>query len=207
MQFLTEWVNTIVVFILLATIITLLLPNSALQKYVKMVVSLMLIVIILNPLFTFLKTDVNAILYSFDSNTYLASNGLENQIDSKKKEIQEKGRAYILEEMAVQLKKQVKDDLQKKYGMELVSVQLQVSKETTEVKSHEDIEQIHVVVKPLKKKEGDSVQTVKEIAIDTEQPLTKEQPQQVSPEVTTFLATKWEVQQEQIFISEERVKR
>nr|WP_239534475.1 stage III sporulation protein AF [Priestia taiwanensis] len=203
----TEWVNTIVVFILLATIITMLLPNSALQKYVKMVISLMLIVIILNPLFKLLKTDVNAILYSFDADTYLASNGLENQLDSKKKEIQEKGRAYILEEMAVRLKKQVKEEMLKKYGVELVSVQLEANEGTTEVKSHEDIQHIRVVVKPLKMKEGDSVQTVKEIVIDTEKPLEKEKQQQVSPEVTTFLATKWEVAEEQILISEERVKR
>jgi stage III sporulation protein AF len=206
-SFLTEWINTIVVFILLATIITMLLPNSGLQKYVKMVVSLMLIVIILQPLFTLLKTDVNAILYSFDSETYLASNGLENQIDSKKKEIQEKERAYILKQMAVQLKNQVKDEMQKKYGMEIVSVHLQVNPETADIKSHEDIKHIEVVVQPSKQKKGDSVQTIQEVVIDTEKPLSTEKTQQVSPEVTTFLATKWEVQQEQILISEERVKR
>ncbi|MDD1369118.1 stage III sporulation protein AF, partial [Bacillus sp. MHSD17] len=41
MQFVTEWIRNIIVFLLLATMLHLILPNSNLQKYVKFVVSLL----------------------------------------------------------------------------------------------------------------------------------------------------------------------
>ncbi|MCY8129840.1 stage III sporulation protein AF, partial [Bacillus spizizenii] len=40
MSFLTEWLTTIVLFILFAIVIDMLLPSSSMQKYAKMVVSL-----------------------------------------------------------------------------------------------------------------------------------------------------------------------
>ncbi|MCY9430773.1 stage III sporulation protein AF, partial [Bacillus spizizenii] len=45
MSFLTEWLTTIVLFILFAIVIDMLLPSSSMQKYAKMVVSLLLIVV------------------------------------------------------------------------------------------------------------------------------------------------------------------
>lgn len=53
MSFLTEWITSIILFILFAIVIDLLLPNSSMQKYAKMVVSLLLIVVMLNPIFAF----------------------------------------------------------------------------------------------------------------------------------------------------------
>ncbi len=40
MDFLKEWVTNIILFILLATVIDMLLPNSSMQKYTKMVTGL-----------------------------------------------------------------------------------------------------------------------------------------------------------------------
>ncbi|MDV2687064.1 stage III sporulation protein AF, partial [Alkalihalophilus lindianensis] len=51
MDFLIEWVTNIILFILLATVIDMLLPNSSMQKYTKMVMGLLLIAIILTPIF------------------------------------------------------------------------------------------------------------------------------------------------------------
>ena len=37
MEFLTEWLTNIILFILMAIVIDMLLPNSSMQKYAKMV--------------------------------------------------------------------------------------------------------------------------------------------------------------------------
>ncbi|MCY8267765.1 stage III sporulation protein AF, partial [Bacillus haynesii] len=42
MEFLTEWLTNIILFILMAIVIDMLLPNSSMQKYAKMVISLLL---------------------------------------------------------------------------------------------------------------------------------------------------------------------
>lgn len=65
MSFLTEWITNIIVFILLAVVIDLLLPNSSMQKYAKMVISLLLIIVIINPIFKIFSADMNDVLNDF----------------------------------------------------------------------------------------------------------------------------------------------
>lgn len=105
MSFLTEWLTSIVLFILFAIVIDMLLPNSSMQKYAKMVVSLLLIVVMLNPIFKLFKTDPEVIFEYLTENGQSQSADIKNHINSEKKEIQATQRAYILEEMAVQLKR------------------------------------------------------------------------------------------------------
>lgn len=77
MSFLTEWLTSIVLFILFAIVIDMLLPNSSMQKYAKMVVSLLLIVVMLNPIFKLFKTDPEVIF------EYLTENGQSQSADIK----------------------------------------------------------------------------------------------------------------------------
>jgi stage III sporulation protein AF len=58
-QWLSEWLKEIILVILLATFVDLLLPNSSMQRYVKVVVSLFILLTILSPLITLLKVDFN----------------------------------------------------------------------------------------------------------------------------------------------------
>lgn len=57
----------------------LILPNSNLQKYVKFVVSLLLVVLILTPLFKLLQTDVNEVIANFNEEKYLAEGSVKIQ--------------------------------------------------------------------------------------------------------------------------------
>ncbi len=131
MQFVTEWIRNIIVFLLLATMLHLLLPNSNLQKYVKFVVSLLLVVLMLTPLFKLLQTDVNEVIANFNSEKYATDHSIKNSIDAKKKEIQALTRAYSLEEMAVKMKKEIGKEFEKKYGMTVSNIEV-VALETKE---------------------------------------------------------------------------
>jgi stage III sporulation protein AF len=59
MSYLTEWITSIILFILLATVVEMLLPNSSMQKYTKLVIGLLLIVVILTPILKLLSTDLD----------------------------------------------------------------------------------------------------------------------------------------------------
>lgn len=50
MQWLSEWLKQLIVIVLLAAFVDLILPNSSMQRYVKMVVSLFLILVLLSPI-------------------------------------------------------------------------------------------------------------------------------------------------------------
>lgn len=54
---LSGWLRDIVLIILLATFVDLLIPNNSLQRYVKVVVSLIILLTILSPVISFLKED------------------------------------------------------------------------------------------------------------------------------------------------------
>ncbi len=85
LQALTTWITNIVLFILLATIINLLLPNSSFQKYTKLVVGLLLMLIIITPVFQIFKVDVNQMLKSLSLSSIRSDHQVENSIENQKK--------------------------------------------------------------------------------------------------------------------------
>ncbi|MBY0096422.1 stage III sporulation protein AF [Mesobacillus maritimus] len=192
MDFLTEWITNIIIFILLATIIDMLLPNSSLQKYVKVVISLLLISIILSPIMKIFSSDFESAIASISNyNSKVDEEKMENLIELQKKEIQASQHAYILEQTAVQLKMDAEEELMEQYGMEIAEIQVE-AEEMDENLSPESLQSITVQIA----KEGDqeeAVAVVKEIKIDTAEPLPSEQNSQNTEEISAFLAEKWNV--------------
>ncbi|PTU28628.1 stage III sporulation protein AF [Bacillus subtilis] len=195
MSFLTEWLTTIVLFILFAIVIDMLLPSSSMQKYAKMVVSLLLIVVMLTPIFKLFKTDPEVIFEYLTKNEQSESTDIKNQINSKKIEIQASQRAYILEEMAVQLKKKAEERFshdEYKVG----SIKLTAGEK---VDSEEDIKTISVYMAPSSEK---TVQTVAPVHIDTDHAyVTKEAAEQKeAKQIQTQLADIWEIGSKKITV-------
>lgn len=56
-QWLSDWLREIILVILLATFVDLLLPNSTMQRYVKVVISLFILLTILSPVISLLKSE------------------------------------------------------------------------------------------------------------------------------------------------------
>ncbi|ARB37669.1 stage III sporulation protein AF [Bacillus subtilis] len=195
MSFLTEWLTTIVLFILFAIVIDMLLPSSSMQKYAKMVVSLLLIVVMLTPIFKLFKTDPEVIFEYLTKNGQSESADIKNQINSKKIEIQASQRAYILEEMAVQLKKKAEE----RFSHDEYKVGRIKLTAGEKVDSEEDIKTISVYMAPSSEK---TVQTVAPVHIDTDHAyVTKEAAEQKeAKQIQTRLADIWEIGSEKITV-------
>ncbi len=193
MQILTTWVSNIILFVLLAIIIDLLMPNSSLQRYTKMVIGLLLIVIILNPVLKIFNTNIEDILKTFQLPTIEEKVEVENLIENKKKEIQASQRAYILEQMAVQMKTMVEGELMKVYGLKVEAVHLQFSEGEGPL-SQEDLKSVEVIVKKNNSNgDNDSVPAIKDITIDTTTPIIKKEQNNLST-VEQFLAENWQLE-------------
>ncbi|MCY8205080.1 MULTISPECIES: stage III sporulation protein AF [unclassified Bacillus (in: firmicutes)] len=195
MSFLTEWLTTIVLFILFAIVIDMLLPSSSMQKYAKMVVSLLLIVVMLTPIFKLFNTDPAVIFEYLTKNGQSESADIKNQINSKKIEIQASQRAYILEEMAVQLKKKAEE----RFSHDEYKVGRIKLTAGEKVDSEEDIKTISVYMAPSSEK---TVQTVAPVHIDTDHAyVTKEAAEQKeAKQIQTQLADIWEIGSEKITV-------
>jgi stage III sporulation protein AF len=177
----------------------MLLPNSNLQKYVKVVIGLLLISIILSPIMKLFSSDFESTLSSLTNYQNPAqSKNMENLIESQKKEIQASHHAYILEQTAVQLKLDAEEELMAKHGMKIAGIKV-TADEAEENLSPQNLQSIQVEV--ASEGDGDeAVAVVKEVKIDTAQPLPSERNSQKYEEISSLLAEKWNVPQSSIQI-------
>lgn len=185
MSIITGWITNIIVLILLATVLELLLPNSNMQRYVKMVIGLMLMAVILSPILTIFTKDFDAMLKSAALTDSTPDVRMENQIESKKSEIQASNAAYIEEQMAVQMKSQVEKELRDQFNLEITQVGLELQ----EGKGEKNIQQIAVTVR--KAVESD-VQEIEAVTVSSENKEEESHSTNAhSKKVAYFLADKW----------------
>ncbi|MEQ2526133.1 stage III sporulation protein AF [Robertmurraya yapensis] len=197
MDFITEWITNIILFVLIATVIDLLLPNTSMQKYTKMVAGLLLIVIILSPILKLFSEDFETAIASIPSmNTNIDEKNMENLIDLQKKEIQASTDAYILEETAVQLKAGVEEELMEQYGLEISNIELLVD----ENGQRDFPGNLQTVIVHLKEPDGEpqAVEVVKQVEINTQEPLPSNEDTQDSNRIASLLSEKWDVEKEDI---------
>ncbi|RID89365.1 stage III sporulation protein AF [Peribacillus asahii] len=199
MDFLASWISNIIIFILLATVIDMLLPNSALQKYSKMVIGLLLIAVIITPILRLLHTNFDDVLASatiqFEQGE---AQSLGNLTESKKKEIQAAQSAYILEQMAVQLQAEAEEELMEKYQMEIQDIEVTVKDE--EKPEPENLQ--HITVSLSEVKEDETIEAIAKVEIDTKRALVTDDARYA--DVKQFLANTWSIDEEMIQIAGER---
>ena len=202
MEFLTNWISNIIIFILLATIMDMLLPNSEMRKYAKIVVGLLLITVLIAPVFKLLSTDFEALLTGSTSAEYVEKNKMETLIDRKKSEIQAAQNAYILEEMAVQLKKDGEEELINRFNYAISHIDISVNNPTNP-EIPEDLSLISVVLSDKDTQQGDGeIEVVKPIEINTKDRIsvgTREE-----EDITSLLASVWQVEEDKIEVVFER---
>ncbi|WP_170007620.1 stage III sporulation protein AF [Bacillus fonticola] len=171
MEYLIQWISNILIFVLFAVLVDMLLPNSNLKRYTKMVTGLLLITIILSPLFRLVSQDIESALGQVQMDEWSKEVQTENLFDTKKTEIQASQRAYMLEQMAVQLKKSVQGELRDEYGVEIADMQVEVAKDL-DTMYPEDIESMTIQLTPYEENSEtqDTVEVIEIVDIDTGEP-------------------------------------
>lgn len=185
MDFVKEWITNIILFVLLATVIELLLPNTKMEKYVKMVVGLLLISIILSPILKLFSENFEQDIFVYSHLTENDQKLMENSIEEKKREIQAMHDAYILEEVSSQLKELAKEELMDEFGLNISKIDLVMDSST-----EGEIEAITVY---LQDHPNDEIEVVKKVEINTRNPLPSVQLANKSEEITSLLSKLWGV--------------
>ncbi|MGE8204477.1 stage III sporulation protein AF [Heyndrickxia sp. NPDC080065] len=195
MAFITEWIMNIVVFILLAMIVDMLLPNSGLKKYTKMVTGLLLIAIILTPLLKVVAKDFDQVVSSFSNKNFVDKSKIENLIETKKKEIQAVQDEYTLEQVAVQMKKDVEEELIDRFGKDIQNIDIKQKKQKVESEN-----QIDKVIVYLGEAESEnSVQVIEAVNININgDKLDKEETSNDSEKIIATLSKRWNLTTNQI---------
>lgn len=207
MSFLTEWITSIIIFILLATVIDMLLPNSSMQKYAKMVIGLLLIVVILTPILKILSTDMDELFASMTTNSInISEKNIKNLTDSKKREIQALHHAYTLEQMADKMKDQVEEELMEQYGLKVKSINPVVKDGPLSSLPEDDfLEYVEVLL--VDAETVTAISTVKPVTIDTSKPLERKEENEGHEKVQAFLSEQWQLHPNIISVAVEGGKR
>lgn len=161
MSAIAAWITNIILVIIFAVILELILPNSSMQRYVKLVVGLMLLMIMLQPVLSIFQIDseewLDEIIFSEADATMSQTNSLQFQ----KKDIQLDNLAYISEYMAEQLTYQASAQLEEKYEvmLEEIEVEFKEYKDLQEYETEKDLIEnlsfVGVYLKHLNQGEGE----------------------------------------------------
>lgn len=197
MSFITEWIMNIVVFILLAMIVDMLLPNSAMKKYTKMVTGLLLIAIILTPLLKVVAKDFDQVVASFSNKKIIDNNKIENLIESKKKEIQAGQVEYTLEQVGEKMKNDVKEELIDRFDKDIQQIKIDSKDQVAE--NENPIEKVIVYLGEAKKE--DSVPIIKpvDISIGEEEPEVGVDSRE-NESILSMLSERWGITPDQIVL-------
>ncbi|MDQ0256258.1 stage III sporulation protein AF [Evansella vedderi] len=203
MSMITAWITNIILLILFATILELLLPNSKMQRYVKLVVGLMLLMVMLQPLLSIFQTDSEEWLSEITS--WTNNEDLENtsSIDSKKMDIELDNLAYISEQVAVQLKNKASDELQERFEVVPLDVYLEYESFPEEDDYLDNLSDVYVLLQPME--DIGKVSDVKVVQIDPVEIMKEKQGEEEqgvngSGEIITFLAALWEIPESKIHV-------
>lgn len=199
MSYLIEWVTNIIVFILLATVIDMLLPNSNLQKYTKLVIGLLLIAVILAPIFKLVSNNFDSTIASISNLHFSGEENMNNSIDLQKKEIQAGEQAYILKEVSVQLKTSAAEELMKKYGFEIANISLSIN-ETSNQKFPENLQKVSVLLKQPVNNVA-TADMMKPIHITLSDPVPSKNISKETNGIASFLSKIWNIDEKTINVS------
>lgn len=204
MDLFIEWINQIVIFLILAAVIDLLIPNTNYEKYVRLVIGLIFILIFIRPVFLMFGTDLTTEVNKLTDEIFDVHKSEEtfgNSIDLKKREIESKQHAYILKQMAVQLKKKSESQLAKKHQVAIASLDFRFKDDN--MPTEENLEQLIVDLKPLDQnstqEEKGAVKQVETVQINRQKQSLPEDKPDIEP-IRVFLQDAWEIDEDKLII-------
>ncbi|RSL31980.1 stage III sporulation protein AF [Salibacterium salarium] len=202
MEWLSQWMSNLIIFLLAAFLLELLLPSSSFQKYARLVLSFILMLLIIEPILSLTNSAPEQQLEERieelnDSN--FENQSVELQVNNQKNEIEAGQDAYISKQVSIQLTEQVNDQLKDQWGWEVEDITFEPGGED---ESNLDQASVYVSLASfIEEKKSSDIETVH---IDVAQPsdeTTEADESQVTKEIQTFLAETWEMKEDQIHIS------
>ncbi|MFC4388563.1 stage III sporulation protein AF [Gracilibacillus marinus] len=193
MDYITNWIIQIVIYMLLALIVDLILPNSKLKQYAKLVIGLLLMLIILQPILSIMNINMDKLIAPlFETNElHHLSDVVENKTNQKKSEIEMIHHAYVVEEVVVQMEKMVEGEMKDEYDVMITHLDVNFENEQSTV-----IQEVTVYLQEFEMQQLKPVETVSiQIGNETPNPNTYTF---TNKELTNFLGNTWGISTDQI---------
>jgi stage III sporulation protein AF len=124
MSYIGEWIKHIVLLILMATFLDLILPNSSMRKYVKLVVGFLLILLILSPILKLFSYDQERLLLSLNEITQQEDRPLNLQVEREKEKIEEMQEQAVMSEVSEKWSREIKTGIESQFDLQVNQIGL-----------------------------------------------------------------------------------
>jgi stage III sporulation protein AF len=149
MTWLNGWMREVIMIVLLATFVDLILPSRSMERYVKLVLSLLILLTLLQPIIN-LFTDspelkLSAAIQNQDINSAKFTNGKETtlqQILSEAEKMQHQQRTQSLQWAGEEVARQMKKQIEEKTGKLVKEVNVLLALPTTKEKDEQELPSI-----------------------------------------------------------------
>jgi stage III sporulation protein AF len=201
MEWISDWIRQIVLIIFIATFIDLLLPNSSLERYVKLIMGLIIIVSILQPVLQLVFQEdkwskLSTLLApAFDTNQYASLKKIQENSTELSGVQQEEIKQQFQNSISSWIEKQVAQ----KYHVKVVSARVTAN-------LNKDIPVIQKIeVQGIQTQEKSSTEVVKPIeSVDLSKDVQKEkipiQDTKVQQEIQYFIGSAWNIDAKQVTV-------
>lgn len=210
MEWLKEWLQNIIVIVLLATFADLLLPNSNLQKYSKMVLGLLIVFTILTPILTvFDQFDMNQIIQEFGNEFDDPSSNSKREMESFQSDMQQNMQNKMITQVEQMMNEQLQEMVNNQYNVDIKDLRL----ETSFSEGNWKISKIEVTVQQREETEAaeeeqteEEVENIKVVSITLDQPpaspekKTTDQNEKIEKEIINLIQTEWGFPKNNIFV-------
>lgn len=198
MAYLMDWVIQLITIIFIIMIIEMLVPQTSMKKYVNTILSLVFLLMFLQPVFQLFQIDIEqSINHTFNQfGQQTDHQQIENEIELKKKDIQATQSAYVIEELAIELENQVEGELRETYGVEISHINFDYQLETNQVMTN--LEKIEVFLRTVDQTIGEVEEVI--IGRDVQKNEQIEDPDTTRRDVETYLHQKWEVEADMLAV-------
>lgn len=167
MSYLASWIQQLVLTVILATFIDLLLPNNTMQRYVRLVMGLVILMLILSPLLSLLQRDWS--LEDLMSQGQAATRGeLESLplIQEKAGTLMEKQDEWVSETVKTRIERNIRDGIEQQFDVAVIGVTASLS----ESGEHTGVDSVRVTLDPGAHPPGQGeIEPVKPVSIDLEE--------------------------------------
>ncbi|ASS75949.1 stage III sporulation protein AF [Tumebacillus algifaecis] len=131
-EFLSEWMRGLILVIFLAVVLDMILPNNAMQRYVKLVMGLLIILLMLSPLLKMYGTSVYEIDFALDK--LLAKEGAGkmqsiDQITAQGLSLQDQQSNRTVEQWKAMLSDHVKQVIEQEHAVTVDAVEARIAQD------------------------------------------------------------------------------
>jgi len=146
MEWLEDWLKQIILLILIATFIDLLLPNRSMERYVKLVMGLLMIMAILAPILKFIGKEKELSALAFDQQVKGEEKSLPSmqEIESSSQQIEKQQDAFVRQRARRQMEQMVAEQVEARFDVDVRNCIVQLKEEASTLR----LERIRLTVSP-----------------------------------------------------------